>query len=108
MLDPSIVCAIISAISAIVVAVISARASKKAQAERAELKKNEDRNTRERLLTMKLLSASCKLSTVTAKAVFNHKTNGDVQDAFDSAQEAQQEYFDFINEVAVNSLSKKS
>lgn len=108
MIDATIVCAIVSAISAITVAGISAWSNKQVKKEREGFKQNESNQVKERLLTMKLISANCKLSAVTAKTVLNHKTNGDVQDAFESVQEAQQEYYDFINRIAVENLSKKS
>ena len=107
-MDVAIVCALITSGATVVVAIITAVSNAKAKKEKKEFSQKEEEQCKERLLTMELLSANCKLSTVTAKAMFNHKTNGDVQDAFDSVKEAQEKYFDFINGIAARKLSKKS
>lgn len=117
----SIVCAIVAGFVTIINTIIVSKKEKesknKIEEEKERVKELEKRerkreeleklHSRERQLTMSLLSSVCKLSTVTAKAVFNQKTNGDVEDAFDSAAEAQEEYFNFVNELASQKLSKE-
>lgn len=117
----SVVCAVIAGFVTIVNTIIISKKEKesknKIEEEKERVKELEKRerkreeleklHSRERQLTMSLLSSVCKLSTVTAKAVFNQKTNGDVEDAFNSAAESQREYFDFINELASQKLSKE-
>lgn len=105
-MDASIVCALISSVATVTVAIITAVSSARAKKEKQELNEKENKLYQERMLTMKLLSANCKLSTVTAKAVFNRQTNGDVQDAFDSVKEAQEKYFAFLDGIAIHNLSK--
>ena len=115
----SIVCAIVAGfvtiINTIIVSKKEKESKKKIEKEEEKVKELEKRerkreeleelHSKERQLTMSLLSSVCKLSTVTAKAVFNQKTNG--EDAFNSAAESQREYFDFINELASQKLSKE-
>lgn len=117
----SIVCAIVAGFVTIINTIITSKkekeSKKKIEKEEEKVKELEKRerkreeleelHSKERQLTMSLLSSVCKLSTVTAKAVFNQKTNGDVEDAFNSAAESQREYFDFINELASQKLSKE-
>lgn len=107
-MEAAIGSALISAFAAIAVAIITAYSNIKQRREKVNFEVREQQQIEERLLTMKLISANCKLSTVTAKAMFNHKTNGDVEDAFNSVKEAQEEYFNFINSTAAKTLSKKS
>ena len=100
--------AILSAITAIIVAAIGFMAERERRAskkERAELAKREAYRIEESRLAMKMQDAVLKLATVTAKKVMNHKTNGDVEEAFNAAAEARKEYYDFINKIAMEELN---
>lgn len=103
----SIVCAIVAGFVTIINTIIVSKKEKELEKRERKREELEELHSKERQLTMSLLSSVCKLSTVTAKAVFNQKTNGDVEDAFNSAAESQREYFDFINELASQKLSKE-
>ncbi len=97
-----VICTLLTAASAALVAVIGGafQKDKRKTEERAALRAEEN------LLSMKLMSATCAVSLVTAKAVFNQKTNGDVEEAMDAAKEAQEDYFAFIDGVAAKKIAK--
>jgi hypothetical protein len=97
-----IICAIIAALATIVVAVLEVR-------NRRERGKAEERyaiRSEESRLSMELMSAQCKLSLVTAKAVLNMKTNGDVEEAFEAVKEAQTKYDEYIRKLAAMKACK--
>lgn len=97
-----IICAVITATAAIVVAVIERRnkiQNKKIE-ERAEKRAQESR------LAMDLMYANCALSLTTAKKLANMHTNGDVEEAMTAARLAQDNYMDFIRDEAAKTLSK--
>lgn len=98
--------AIIGGICTITIAAIETRNAKerKAMSEKSEYerKKSEQRadmRARESRLSMEMMSASCKLGVVTAKAVTNQHVNGDVEEAMKAASRAQEEYNKFLCEV---------
>ena len=98
-----IFCALISAVSCIVAAIITAKSAaerkndeekrKKDEAARAE---REQERKDEMRLSMKLMSASCKLSVVTATAMRDGHTNGTLASALEDANNAQEEYQRFL------------
>ena len=57
-------------------------------------------------LSMEMMFATCKLATVTAKAVTGHKTNGDVEDALEESDRAQEQYEDFKTQLAAQQVAK--
>ncbi|MEG2680055.1 MAG: hypothetical protein RR949_08925, partial [Oscillospiraceae bacterium] len=61
---------------------------------------------RESKLSMDLMSASCALSMVAAKKLTGMHTNGDVEKAMKDATKAQDEYANFVNEVASRQVAK--
>lgn len=97
-----IICAAITAIAAIVVAIIERRnkIQNKRIEERAEKRAQESR------LAMDLMYANCALSLTTAKKLANMHTNGDVEEAMTAAKLAQDHYMDFIRDEAVKTLTK--
>ena len=101
-MDAQVLTGIMSAIALIVVAVIETKnsRSKRKSEERAERRQEESR------LAMQMMAATCKLSTVTAKAVTGQKTNGDVEEALKAAGEAQQDYEDFKTRMAAQQVAK--
>lgn len=97
-----IICAAIAAVATIVsayLAVSSKRQNKKID-ERAERRAKESR------LSMDLMYASCALSLTTAKKLANMHTNGDVEEAMDAANKAQEAYIDFVRNEAARTISK--
>ena len=96
----SIVTAIISAVSAILVAYIGSHAKKVD----AKNEKREKRREKESLLSMAMMDATMQLSIVSANALTNGKNNGNVEEARQAAQKARADYEQFLREVASQSL----
>jgi len=59
----------------------------------------------ENLLSMRFMSANTNLSIVTAMAVQNQKINGQMDAALKAAKEAQQAYYDYINELGADKVA---
>ena len=96
----NIITAVISAVSAIIVAYIGAHASrteKKADA-------REKRRERESLLSMAMMDATIQLSIVSANALAGGHNNGNVAAAREAAEKARTEYETFLREVTAKSL----
>lgn len=91
----------ISAVSAIVVAIISGINIKQ---RRKEDKLAQQRATEARL-GMDMQAAAIELSDVIAIAVTGGHTNGNVEAARKKAQEAKNAYYAFINSIAVDALT---
>ena len=64
------------------------------------------RRAEESRLSMEMMSANSKLSLVTAKKVMGQQTNGDVEDAMQTALRAQREYKDFKTRLAAGQVAK--
>lgn len=97
-----IICAVIAAFAAITVAVIerrNAKQNKKIEA-RAEQRAKESR------LSMDLMYANCALSLTTAKKLANMHTNGDVEEAMNAAQKAQDAYNAFMRDMVSHNVTK--
>ena len=97
-----IVCAAISAVAAIIVAIIERRnyVQNKRIEERAEKRAQESR------LAMDLMYANCALSLTTAKKLANMHTNGDVEEAMTAARKAQDAYNRFIYDTASHTITE--
>lgn len=102
-MDASIVAAGISTIGAIGVAVIG-RLQYRDSRKQAERTKEIDRRDALRhegsLIQMEMSQASLKLAQVTAKAVTNQKTNGDVEEAMDWAQNVEIKYNQYLRRIS--------
>lgn len=98
----SIVCAVIAAFAAIMVAVIETKNSKqrKRTEERAKVREKESR------LSMQMMSAAIDLGYVTSLAVTGGHTNGNVEAAQKKAQAAQKEYEDFLRDTAAHIIAE--
>lgn len=93
----------------IIVAIIEAgslRERKEAKIDRERSEYRAETRARESKLSMDLMSASCALSMVAAKKLTGMHTNGDVEKAMDSAEEAQKKYENFVNEIAARQVAK--
>ena len=55
---------------------------------------------------MDLMYANCALSLITAKKLTGMHTNGDVEEAMESARTAQEAYQDFARNEAAHQFSK--
>ena len=94
---------LIPGVCSIIVAIVElrgARERKECKAEAARAEKRSVRRAEESRLSMELMSASCKLGVVTAKAVTNQHVNGDVEEAMEAAKGAQEKYDAFLRLVA--------
>ena len=93
-MDPNtatVICALISAVSAILVAIVGSNIKK-------ENKKNDERAERlkeESLLSLEMLDATLLLSIVTSNALTNGHNNGNVESARKAAEKAQDGYKKF-------------
>ena len=98
----SLASSLLSAAAVVLVAIIETRngQSRKRTEARAARRAEESR------LSMEMMFATCKLATVTAKAVTGHKTNGDVEDALDESDRAQGQYEDFKTQLAAQQVAK--
>lgn len=99
---------IIETAGLIIVAIIGVLAERERRVnkkERAELARKEANRIEESRLALIMQDAILKLATVTAKKVMNHKTNGDVEEAFNAAAEARKNYYDFINRIAMEEIN---
>lgn len=97
-----IVCAVIAAVSAVLVAVVERRNKK--QIERTEMRA--ERRAMESKLSMDLMYANCSLALITAKKLANMHTNGDVEEAMQAATDAQKEYVSFVRNEAAKQFAK--
>lgn len=97
-----IICACIAAIAAIV----SARATYCAKEEIRKTQERAARRAHESRLAMDLMYATCSLALVTAKKVTGMHTNGDVEEAMETAAEAQKHYQGFARNEAAKNFAK--
>jgi len=91
-LDAGTVSTIISSIGAIGVAYVGVH-------QRREKHIAELRNEGS-LIQMEMGQANLKLAKVTAKAVLNQKTNGDVEEAMNWAREVEIKYCEYLRRIA--------
>lgn len=102
---------VISALSAIFVAVLTglfARDTRHRKSADDNNKAHEQMRAKESRLSMQLMSASVKLGVATSMAVEQHKFNGEMKDARESAEKAQKAYWEFINSTASEEITKGS
>ena len=100
---------LISGVSLVVVAVIETIASRERRQAKLDKERVEHRakiRERESHLSMEMMSATCALALVTAKKVNGKQTNGDVEEAMNKAVKAQEEYSDFVREMAAHQVGK--
>lgn len=101
--------AVITALAAVVVAVIEAAAAwdrRQSRQDRARAEKRAARRAEESRLSMDLMSANCALALVTAKKLAGLHTNGDVEEAMEAAKMAQTAYQDFLRDQAAGQVAK--
>ena len=105
----SVIAAVISAVAAILVAKINTKSSamqKEQEKQNEEVNAHNKRREQEAVLSGKMVSAICDLSTVTAEAVRGGYTNGNLESAQQKAQSAQEEYEEFLQSIALQDLTK--
>ena len=102
-----IVCGLITSCSTIICAMIAYRSEKNAKISEQERKKQEDRAQRrvtESMLSLKLMNANCELTVGTALAVKRGYANGELESGLQKVKEAQHEYEQFLQSVAVEDM----
>lgn len=98
-----LLCAVISGITAIAVAIIGIFAAREAKKNK-EINKwydiRAERRKKESLLSLKMLNATLELSIVSANALAGGHNNGNVEEARIAAKQARDEYEKFVIEMA--------
>ena len=98
-----IIVSIISALSAVTVAIISAMNIK----QRKKEEKAAQQRATEARLAMDMQAACIELSDVIAIAVTGGHTNGNVEIARQKAKAAKNAYYNFINSIAADTLAHR-
>lgn len=96
----SIITAIISAASAIIVAVMANSYRKTT----AETNLKAERRKRESMLSLRMIEATLELALIESEAMTGGKLNGNVEEAKNKAKKAKQEYEAYAKEVLVEEL----
>ena len=100
---------IIPALATIVVAVIeaiAARERKRARTRDKDMQQRSEQRAKESRLSMAMMSATLKLSIVTANALTGGHNNGNVEAAREAAEAAETEYQAFLQRVAAAEIAR--
>ena len=97
-----IITALISAASAVIVALVARQYKKDSD----ENNKKAERRKTESLLSMKMIEASLELALVEAEAMTNGHLNGNVEEAKHKAKEAKQEYETYAKKIMLEELTE--
>ena len=97
-----IICALIASLSTIIVAILSLYIKRIM----GKMDRRQSLRERESLLNLRLTSAAVKLSIVNANAVMNYANNGNVEEAYTLAKDAEDEYERFQQEVTAHEVGK--
>ena len=100
---------IIPAVASIIIAIIEVRAAndRKAMKNKEECaEKRADIRAEESRLAMRTQEATLQLGIATANALTDDHNNGDVERAKVAAEEAQDEYNEFLQKVASKTITK--
>lgn len=101
--------AVVGLIQAVMVAVIGGFFARESKVRKKQFDKTEARASlrkEESRLAMKLMSANMGLSVATAMAIKEGQANGVMDRALLTAQEAQREYYGFVNSVAASRIEE--
>ena len=98
----AVICALVSMVATIIVAVIETGNRKQRKIEQTRYERRE----RETYLSMELQSATLELAFVTSLAVTGGRTNGNVEEAQKKAKAAQEEYRKFLREETAHAVAK--
>lgn len=97
-----IICALITAASGIIVALLSISIKKSNDKSERQAKLRQE----ESLLSMKMIDASMQLAIVSANALMDYKNNGNVELAYKAANDATAEYQAFMQKVTAHEVGK--
>lgn len=102
-----VVCTLITALGAIVIAVIQYKSGKERKAaeeaaakERKEAEKRAEIRARESRLSMDMMYATSKLCIGTALAIKRGRANGELDEGLEMVDRAVEQYEDFLKDVA--------
>ena len=104
-----VVCAVITALSTIICAVIAKQGSNRDKREKEEQERNEKREKqrlKEAMLQLAMISANTKLTLGVAMALKHGHCNGEVEEGMKAVAEASKEYEQYLEEIAMNHLRK--
>lgn len=93
---------IIPAAAAIIIAIIEAVAAH----ERKQTKKDRETRQRESRLSMDMMFTTSEMCDVLCLALQGGRTNGNVEEARDSAKQARAAYTDFLRDQAASKVAK--
>ena len=101
---------LISGFFALLIAVvegIAARDRKRAKDSQAKAEARSQRREDAVRLTMRMMNASLDLGVATAIAVEEHRTNGEMKAARETADKVQADYHKFLEQISAEELTKK-
>lgn len=104
-----IICGIVAAAATVICAVIGARSKKRDDAIAEQNSKAEARaeqRAKEGRLQLAMISANTKLTVGVAMALKHGHANGEVEDGLKAVEEANNAYTKFLEEIAIDHLTK--
>lgn len=108
-METEILCTAITAIATIVCSALGVIVNKRSK-EQAEYEKKADARAEARAkegkLNLKMLNANSQLTIGVAMALKNGHCNGEVEQGLKAVQEAQKEYTEFLEELAIDKIMK--
>ena len=107
-MDNTVLIVVIGCFQALAVAIIGGLFARDSRKKKMQLDDAETRaalRVEESRLNMKLLSASLGLSVETARALKRGTTNGEMDEALDTAEAVKAEYYNFVNAVAAKQIT---
>jgi len=103
-MDVALVFGFLQAVTIAVITGLFHRENKERKKRQEVIEHREQVRAKESLLAMRLMSANTALTCVSARAIRDGKTNGDMAAALTEAEKAQREYFDLINSLAAENI----
>lgn len=104
--------AISSIASPILIAIITglfgirqAKVDKQIELQNKQAIRRSDLRRKESLLSMRMASANTKLTIGVAMALKNGHANGEIEEGMKAVNEAEEEYSNFLKEVAINDIT---
>lgn len=95
---------VVTSFATIICAYIAYRSNRDAKVAKKDAAQAERRNQRklqESRLSLKLMNANCALTVGTALAIQRGKANGELEEGLKQVAEAQKEYMDFMQNIAL-------
>lgn len=105
----SIIAAAASIVVAIITGIYTVKVNKIKTETQAFNEKSEQRaeqRKQESMLLLRLTQANTKLTVGVAMALKHGHANGEIEDGLQAVEDAEQAYQDFLNQIAMNHLTK--